>query len=214
MKKIILLILITFFLTGCINIENSDYNMLIDQALSNKNSTPNKSYKGYSYYLPVGVRIDQTNSNNIIFKYKDYRLYMYVDLISYYYKKVETYTKNQAYVSIPIKNEDKFGYLEVNNIEKEKYLVEIMYNYAKIEVIVDKCDIKEVVSYAMSLLHSISYNDTMIKTMVEKNILNYNEVEFNIFETAKSDSNIIEYDEDASMDNQNEQNIPDTDLIN
>lgn len=37
----------------------------------------------------------------------------------------------------------KFGYVEVNLLKNDKYLVEIMYNYAKIEVIVDKSNLNE-----------------------------------------------------------------------
>jgi hypothetical protein len=49
--------------------------------------------------------------------------------------------------------------------------------------------------------------------MIGEDILNYNEVEFNIFETAKNESNLIEYDEDTE-DVEEQEELPDTDLIN
>ena len=140
---------------------------------------------------------------------------MYIDVISYFNKRKETYNTNpSAYVSMPIESNEKFGYLEINELNSKKYLVEIMYNYAKIEVIVDECDTKDMVSYAIAILTSISYNDTILENMIGEDILNYNEVEFNIFETAKNESNLIEYDENSDTEEEVEEDVPDTDLVN
>lgn len=215
MKKVILLITITLFLTGCVNIENSSYEQLINYALKyEKLDIKNKSSKGYGYYIPTGLVEVKTNKNNIVFQNEKYRVYMYIDVISYFNNRKEEYKINPtAYVSMPIKNNEKFGYLEINELNSKKYLVEIMYNYAKIEVIVDECDMKDMVSYAIAILTSISYNDTILENMIGEDILNYNEVEFNIFETAKNDSNLIEYDENLDTEEEVE-DVPDTDLIN
>lgn len=214
MKKIMLLIGITFFLTGCVNIENSSFDQIINYALKNNVELKNTSSNGYSYYLPMGIKLVENELNNLVFETDKYRMYMYVDLISYNYKIKEIYKKNtSSYYSINIKNDDKFGYLEINLLDNQKYLVEIMYNYAKIEVIVEECDMKTIVSYAMSILSSITYNDTIIESMIGEDILNYNETEFNIFETANNESNLIEYDENLS-ENEVEDDVPDTDLIN
>lgn len=214
MKKIMLLIGITFFLTGCVNIENSSFDQIINYALKNNVELKNKSSNGYSYYLPMGIKLVENELSNLVFETDKYRMYMYVDLISYNHKIKETYKKNtSSYYSTNIKKDDKFGYLEINLLDNQKYLVEIMYNYAKIEVIVDKCDMKNIVSYAMSILSSITYNDTIIESMIGEDILNYNETEFNIFETANNESNLIEYDENLS-ENEVEDDVPDTDLIN
>lgn len=216
MKKVVLLITLTLFLTGCVNIQNSSYEQIINYALNNeKIDLKNKSSNGYSYYLPTGLAEVKTNKNNVVFQNEKYRLYMYVDVISYYNNRKETYkTDGSAYFSMPIEKGEKFGYLEINQLSSKKYLVEIMYNYAKIEVIVEECDIKDMVSYALSILTSISYNDTVLENMIGEDILNYNEVEFNIFETAKNESNLIEYDENLDASEEVEENVPDTDLIN
>jgi hypothetical protein len=216
MKKIILLILLATLITGCVNIENSSYEEIINNAIENENiNLQNQSYNGYNYYLPLGLSIEEYNDNNVVFKNDKYYLYMYIDLISYFNKVEEYYTKNsESYYSEAILNNDKFGYLEINLRSNKKYLVEIMYNYAKIEVIVDECDIKEVVSYAMSILSSITYNDTIIENMIGEDILNYNEVEFNIFETAKNESNLIEYNDATEDEDEDDDTLPDTDLIN
>lgn len=214
MKKLMLLIGITLLLTGCVNIENSSFDQIINNALKNNVELKNKSENGYTYYLPAGIKLVENKHSNLVFETSKYRMYMYVDLISYNHKIKETYEKNTiSYYSTNIQNGKNFGYLEINLLNSQKYLVEIMYNYAKIEVIVDECDMKNMVSYAMSILSSITYNDTIIESMIGEDILNYNETEFNIFETANNESNIIEYDENSS-ENEVDDDVPDTDLIN
>ncbi len=215
MKKVILLTLIAVFLAGCVNINKSSYEEIINYALNNeKIKLKNKSSNGYSYYLPVGLQIKENKKNNIVFQNEKYQFYMYIDIISYYNKRKEKYQENnESYISQIIEKNEKFGYLEINLQEDAKYLVEIMYNYAKIEVIVDECDLKETVSKAMAILSTISYNDTILENMIGEDILNYSEVEFNIFETVKNESNIIEYDENTEHSD-NIDDVPDTDLIN
>mgnify|MGYP007131985402 CR=1 FL=1 len=213
MKKVLLFMLFAFCLTGCVNINNSSYEEIIASGLSdNKITFKNQSSKGYSYYLPKGLIILEDLNSNVTLKSEKYNMYLYIDLISYYNKVKDNYQVSKtAYHSEKIVHGDYFGYLEINLREKDKYLIEIMYNYAKIEVIVNNKDIKEMLSYAISLLSSISYNDKIIENMIGEDILNYNENEYNIFETASYDNNsLTRYnDEDASIND-----IPDTDLIN
>lgn len=215
MKKVILLILMAFLLTGCMNINKSSYDEIINYALNNEKITfKNKTSQGYSYYLPKGISIQEENKNNVVLKNEKYIFYLYLDLISYYNKIKEEYHINKtAYYSSKIINGNQFGYLEINLKANNKYLIEIMYNYAKIEVIVDENDIKETLSYAMAILSSITYKDTIIENMIGEDILNYNEIEFNIFETAQNESNLIEYDE-TNTANDNTNDVPDPDLIN
>ncbi len=216
MKKIVLLIFLTFLISGCVNISDSSYEDIIKYAINSKYiNLKNQSYSGFNFYLPNGLHIENKNKNSLILKKNNVKLYMYVDLISYYNKTHEKYfEKAGSYYSKEIINGDNFGYLEINSYKNDKYLVEIMYNYAKIEVIVAERDLKSVVTYAILLLSSINYNDTIVKNMVEENTLNYNEVEFNIFETAKDESNFIEYDDNSSDEYEDYEEIKDTDLIN
>ncbi len=215
MKKVLLLVTIVFLLTGCMNIKKSSYDDIVNDAIkSNRLVFKNKTSSGYSYYLPKGLIIEEDNKSNVVLKNEKYRLYLYLDLISYYNKIKEEYTINdQAVYSTKIQNGDKFGYLEINLKENDKYLIEIMYNYAKIEVIVGASDIKETLSYALSVISTIEYKDSIIENMIGEDILNYNENEFNIFETAKNENSLIEYD-DNNTTNENTIDVPDTDLIN
>ncbi len=220
MKKALLLLTLTFLLSGCMNLKESSYEDIIASALENKKmSFHNTTSQGYNYYLPRGLIVLEDQNNNITLKSEKYNLYLYVDLISYYNKIGNNYQVNSSsYYSQSILNNDKFGYVEINLRENDKYLIEIMYNYAKIEVIVNNKDIKEMLSYAISLLSSISYNDKIIENMIGEDILNYNENEYNIFETASSDVNLKydqeELEEEREKIDANHSDVPDTDLIN
>ena len=87
-----------------------------------------------------------------------------------------------------------------------------MYNYAKIEVIVEKSDIKRSLSNAIMLLSSIEFNDNILKTLLDEDTAQFKEFEFNIFETATSESGYLQaieadiYKEDDG--------VHDSDLIN
>ena len=168
----------------------------------------NENRRGYLYYLPKGMRIIKSSGNNEIFSKNNDMYYMYVDLISYYNKVTADYNeKNNVIFSKKIENGEKFGYLEIKKMANEKYFVEIMYNYAKIEVIVSEKNIKESLSYALSILTSVKYQDTVLKSLMEENSLKSSEVMYNIFETADTESSYLQiaeeygqYEEDQSVD--------------
>ena len=87
-----------------------------------------------------------------------------------------------------------------------------MYNYAKIEVIVDEGDINKAMLSAISILKSIVYNDSVIANLLEDNVLNFAEEEFDIFNNDSNDDDYIEIGTDDFQPIEEE--IPDTDLIN
>ena len=87
-----------------------------------------------------------------------------------------------------------------------------MYNYAKIEMIVDKEDINKVMLSAISILKSVEYNDSVIANLLEDNVLDFAEEELDIFNTAGRDNDYIQIDDGSYQPVEDE--IPDTDLIN
>ena len=113
--------------------------------------------------------------------------------IIYYNKIKEDYEEKEDVVySQKIAHGDNFGYLEIKNTLNDKYFIEIMYNYAKIEVIVEKEDAKESIAYAMSILSSIKYQDTVLASLMDEDVLTSNETLHNIFETAQTESGYLE----------------------
>ena len=77
---------------------------------------------------------------------------------------------------------------------------------------VDKDMINETIANSLIILSSIKYNDDIINNLMGKNILNYREETFTIFDKEKNDSDFLEVIQE--YDKYNEPKIPDYDLIN
>ena len=211
MKKIILIIIILVFTAGCTNINKLSYDDIVNNITTM--STKDNIYRtGYSYYLPRGMKVADSTLYNEVIEDANSKYYLYVDVVSFYKKITKEYEiNNNAIYSSKISYNDKFGYVEVNLLKNDKYLVEIMYNYAKIEVIVDKSKCKEAMLSIINILKSVEYNDSIIANLMGDDILNFNEEEFNIFNTKGSESNYLTVDNDYKEE---EEKIFDPDLIN
>jgi hypothetical protein len=201
MKKLLLLFLISFFLVGCTQIKDLSISEIVDKVTSSSTKLTNQYRTGYKYYVPRGLRVDDNKEYNEQLSSANYKYYLYIDAVSYYNKVTEDFKENaSAYYSEIINYQNKTGYLEIK-MYNDEYLIEMMYNYAKIEVIVYEPDIKEAVLNSITILSSIQYNDEIISNLMGDNILEFSEVEVNIFETKKTDSKYIEYDEDYGTSN-------------
>ena len=211
MKKIILIIIILVSTAGCTNINKLSYDDIVNNITTI--STKDNIYRtGYSYYLPRGMKVADSTLYNEVIEDANNKYYLYVDVVSFYKKITKEYEiNNNAIYSSKINYNDKFGYVEVNLLKNDKYLVEIMYNYAKIEVIVDKSKCKEAMLSIINILKSVEYNDSIIANLMGDDILNFNEEEFNIFNTKGSESNYLTVDNDYKEE---EEKIFDPDLIN
>ena len=211
MKKIILIIIILVSTAGCTNINKLSYDDIVNNITTI--STKDNIYRtGYSYYLPRGMKVADSTLYNEVIEDANSKYYLYVDVVSFYKKITKEYEiNNNAIYSSKISYNDKFGYVEVNLLKNDKYLVEIMYNYAKIEVIVDKSKCKEAMLSIINILKSVEYNDSIIANLMGDDILNFNEEEFNIFNTKGSESNYLTVDNDYKEE---EEKIFDPDLIN
>ena len=208
MKKIFMFLLILLICNGCSNLANLNYDEIISDTINSNYNITNENRRGYLYYLPKGMRIiESTGTNEVLSKNENY-YYLYVDLVSYYNKVESSYKeKNDVVFSKSIKNDDKFGYIEIKKTTNEKYFIEIMYNYAKIEVIVKEENLKEALTYCSTILTSINYQDIVLKSLMEENSLKSSEVMYNIFETADTESSYLQiaeeygqYEEDESVD--------------
>ena len=213
MKKLLFLSVILLITAGCTNIQKLDYKENINNTIKvNKN---NKIYNhngtGYKYYLPKYMNIKNALNNNEKINSNDNTYYLYVDIISYYNKKSLKNDK-KCQVNYDFKNDNIDGYLciqEANN----KYLVEIVYNYAKIEVKVDKYYLNEAINNSIIILSTIKYDDELISNIIVENKIGNKEETLNIFGEKKSKQDFIEVIEE--YDNYDESdNIPDYDVIN
>ena len=192
-KKIILLLLFLFLFTGCTTLQEEKLETILNDSINSKTKIQNIYRAGYKYYLPKGLNLLNQEGSNEIFRYQDMIYYMYVDRVSYYHHIKEEYQeKEDVYYSKRLKKDNLFGYIEIKNTENDKYFVEIMYNYAKIEVIVEKEDIESAIAYSMSILSSITYQDEVLTSLMGEDVLQANEVEHNIFESADTESGYLE----------------------
>ncbi|MDO4341761.1 MAG: hypothetical protein Q4C44_03345 [bacterium] len=210
MKKCLLLLTL-IFLCGCTNINEARPQDLIKEIVSSKNYSYNEYRTGYKYYLPLSMSSLSSKKYNEILTDGNYKYYLYVDLVSYLKKNEFSYTVNEnAYLSEIINYNDLNGYLEVNE-RNDKYLIEIMYNYAKIEVIVDKGDINKAIVNSMIVLTTIDYTDDVIKNLLSIDDMTSSEENFNLFDES-NDNNLLEVIKPGDYEEKEE--VPDPDIIN
>lgn len=198
-SKILFMLLSVFLLSGCtvVRIATDNIDTIVSVVLSKDNTIYNTIGKGYKYYKPRGVNyIDTSEYNEKLYSNGNY-YYLYVDINSYFYKKEFTYKENSdSYYSRYINVDDRTGYLEINKQENGYYLVEFLYNYAKIEALVLKDDINDVVLNATYILSTIKYNSNVIKLMLNDDYFTNPEEKYDIFTPKEENSNFLEYTEE------------------
>ena len=198
MKKIILLGLMTLILTGCtiVRIDTTSIDNIVSVVLSKENTLYNRVGRGYKYYVPRGVTyIDSSGSNDKLYSNGVY-YYLYLDEISYYYQKSLDYKEDDSkYYSRKIDNDGNLGYLEITK-QDDLYLIEFVYNYARIEALVPEEDINDTVLNSSYILSTIKYNSNIIKLSLEDDFLKNKEEEYDVFSKKnQNDNNFLQYKE-------------------
>jgi len=217
MKKRILLILFTILIvTGCTTININSIDNIIQNVLVQKNKLSNISFSGYSYYVPNTLKIINKNDYTTVLK-DEYgnEYYVYVDVVGYFNKAENTFKEDSSsYYSKKIESADKKknGYLEINE-SNNKYFVEAVYNYGKIEVYTSKKHINTTVLNISEILSSLKYNKKILESLIGDNVLSYKEESFNIFTTKKTTSNYLDYIEQFDKSNDKDSSMPDNDRI-
>lgn len=195
-KKIILLILIVFVLvTGCsvTTLDSTDYSHNVDAILSaEKGKAYNTYFEGYKYYLPKELKfLEKEEYNSILLDRHGNRFYLYVDAISFYYKEKNNYDIDKnAYFSKKLDYNNIDGYLQIDEIDG-KYLIQYMYNYAKIETYVDKDEINDSIISMSYLLRSIKFNKKVIASFLT-NELSYQDEEYNLFDDSSEHESFLD----------------------
>lgn len=188
-KHTFLLAIIILLACGCsiVRINKQSIDEIVNDILSKDSDIKTVSLEGYSYYLPQGVNLKSNKFLNSTLYYNHRKMYLYVDLISYYNKIENTYKENDSYYSRKIDINNKTGYLEINEFEDE-YFIEFVYNYSKIEGYVKKEDLKKTITVMAYILNSIKYQDSILDSLVGSKSLNYKEEQFNIYKSTGSDN--------------------------
>ena len=212
-RKILLILMIIFCVSGCTNLDSLSYDDFIN-SLSTKPKHANTYKRGYQYYIPKGLQLSDAGDNYAVLSSSSNNYYLYVDLVSYNEEKTFVYEKNEnAVYSTRISYDGKEGYAEINLWENNQYLIEIMYNYAKIEVMVEESLIKQALANSIAILNSVKYNDLIIENLLKDDNLTYTEEVFDMFEETEKEEDSLEFvEEDNNI--KDEEEVKDTDFIN
>ena len=191
LHKFLCFIFILFLITGCKvqELSSDNYYKNIQTILKSNIKYSNQDAVGYQYYLPSGISVLDVNDFNQTLYTNGNKYYLYADVVSFYHKVNSNYKVDKnAYISKKIKYKKNQGYLEVNR-DSNKYYVEMMYNFAKIEAYVKKDDLSDTITNMSYILSSVKYNTNVIETLVgnQKYDLSDSEI-YNIFNTKKGSS--------------------------
>lgn len=196
MGRKILLILLILLLTGCTKIDsnNNDYINIVYNSFS-KNKISNDVGIGYKFYVPRGVRLIKNYDYNQSFLVDDNYIYLYVDIISYYYKSDINYkgkNKNKYYYK-NISFNSKKGFISIEDKGNDNYYVNIIYNYAKAEFYSSKKKLNKMIGISSSILNNISYNDLIIKNVLDDNYGNYKSFRYKVDKPDDAGSNFSQF---------------------
>ena len=196
MKKIIVLLsIVTVLLTGCtINkLDNSNIDKNVDVLMSSKVKLYNVFYEGYKYYLPKGISfLDKEDYNAVLKDVNNNRYYLYVDVISYYNKIENDYEVNSSsYYSKKLDYNGKDGYIQIDK-EDNKYFIQFVYNYSKMEAYVSKKDLVDAINNMCSVLRTVKYNKVVLESLIGENKLDYKEEEYSLFKADSSKESFLD----------------------
>lgn len=209
--KLIIILVILFAITGCAKIEkeDKDYNQLVVNCLDKKNVTNNVAL-GYKFYVPKGAKLIKNYDDNQKFLIdKDY-MYLYVDIVSYYYKNEIKYEgENNSYYYNKISYNGKKGYIKITK-EEDKYFVKIVYNYSKIEAYTTEDNLNKIISIGTIILDNIEYKRKIIKKAINESLGSFSEVKYEIKKPEDASNMYSQYLEEYVQEEKNtSEKLPD-----
>lgn len=202
-RLIVLLSIVTILVTGCsINkLDNNDIGKNIKTLMSEKVKLYNVFYEGYKYYIPKGVGfLDKDDYNAVLKDKNNNKYYLYVDVISYYHKIENDYkVKNDTHYSKRLDYNGKTGYIQIDEVD-DKYFIQFVYNYAKMEAYVKEDDLVDVVTNMCLILRTVKYNNVVLESLIGENKLNYKEEDYTLFKADSSKESFLDVVEREETD--------------
>ena len=209
MKRILILLLSIGLVTGCTAIDDLSIESIINDSLSSKYDLHNQVNSGFKFYLPRGLKIVKKDELNVIITSKYYDYYLYVDLVSYYNKKNGDYKRDETlFYSELLDYDKKKGIVNIKEVDVENVILDVTFNYANIQVKVKKDDINKALMNVMAIVGNITYQDDVIKSLLDDDVLSSSDELINVFDTDKSDTQVLDVD-DTYTGNEEEDYDPD-----
>ena len=208
MKKVIVLVCLVLLLTGCVRIDRNDdnYKQLVDNCLNDKIITNNVAL-GYKFYVPRGVRLIKNYDYNQVLLIDDDYVYLYVDIISYYYKNELNYEDSlDSYYYSELSFDNKLGYIMITENDNNRYYVEIVYNYAKVEFYTSQGNLSKYISLATIMLNNIEYNDIVIEDILENHSGSFSNIKYQVDKPFDASSNFSHFLEEFVQEDDAEDN--------
>jgi len=217
MKKIFVLLALVFLITGCSvkKLPNDNLEEVIDSVLSSNDNLENQYFPGYQYYLPREVLLIDKYGYNTTMLYKNNKMYLYVDVISYHHKIEHDYEEKDVYFSKVLENGKKKGYINIVKKENGYYIV-MEYNNGKIETYSNHENLTGTIINSLTILKSLKFNDVVIDSLIGENKIEYKEEKFDLFKFDSNDDgylNIIEDKEKYNNEKSEEEILTDEDSI-
>lgn len=196
MKKTILLLMMIVLLTGCTvkSFDDIGYKNVATDIIDLNVKYYNTIGNGYKYFKPKGVVRTYSKNYNDVLKRENINYYLYVDVVSYYYKEKQSYKKdNSVFYYDNLSKNGKQGYITVKKTDNKNMLVTLYYNYSKIQSSVTKDDLKQVILDMSYIVSSMNFNDSLLKKMYEKGELSSKDEVFKLFDNKNKEGNFLEY---------------------
>lgn len=210
-KLIVLLSIISLFVTGCTVLKvSNNIDGIVSSVMREDMGKYNVYFEGYKYYVPKGLKfINKEEYNATIRDRFNNKYYLYVDAISYHHKVNINYKENNLiYYSKVLKYNDKNGYLDIE-VVNGKYYVQYMYNYAKIEVYTSENHLYDVICNCSTILKSVKYNDKVINSLIGDNQLEYKDEVYSLFKNKVKKDNFLNYEEEYDSGKKKNNDIDD-----
>ena len=197
MKKIIVLLsVILLLMTGCTvtTLSSVDVGSNIKVLLSEKAKLYNVYFDGYKYYVPKGLRfLDKEDYNAKFVDRYGNKYFLYVDAISYFHEVKNTYEENEtSHYSRKLDYNNKSGYIQIDKQKDGNYIINFLFNYAKMEAYVSERDLVFAIDNMCYVLRSVKFNKKVLESLIGENILSYQEETFNLFDTDSSNDNFLD----------------------
>lgn len=197
MTKKILIICLLFLLLGCKRVNNDEnYIEYVKNCLNDTKITNNVSL-GYKYYIPKGVKKIHDYDYNQTFLNKDTKLYLYVDIISYYHNKELTLERASSYYYEQFQFHGN-GYMKIEEKES-KFFVTIVYNFARMEFYCDKDELNENITLSSIILNSINYNKVVIEKILDGDLGEFSEFTYELDKPENASSNFSQILEESAQ---------------